>query len=169
MKFFSVSGGRLVGKRRLGAKLKITSDGTITIDYTLTDPNGAPLDRSGVVTPGPISLSFLAAYIPKGQEQYQSYIVRTATAPSGGVTATQAAADSGGTTQTVSTGEYIYTFGTKAPSGFDATSTHRIGLYGSRNLTEFDLGTNYADATYDFVPSGGIPVPRDIVRTADCN
>src|SRR6516164_6321502 len=56
----------------------IASDGTITVDYKLSDPNGAPLDRSGVVTPGPISVSFLAAYIPKGQEQYSSYIVRTA-------------------------------------------------------------------------------------------
>jgi OmcA/MtrC family decaheme c-type cytochrome len=147
---------------------KIASDGTISIDYKLADPSGAPLDRSGVVTPGAVSLSFLAAYIPKGQEQYTSYIVRTATAPSG-ATATQAAADSGGTTQTVSTGEYTYTFATRAPSGFDAAAAHRIGIYGSRNLTEFDLGTNFADATFDFVPAGGTPAPRDVVRTPDCN
>jgi len=147
---------------------KIASDGTISVDYKLADPTGAPLDRSGVTTPGPISLSFLAAYISKGQEQYTSYIVRTATAPSG-AKATQAAADSGGTTQTVATGEYVYTFSTKAPAGFDASATHRIGIYGSRNLTQWSLGTNYADATYDFVPAGGTPVPRDVVRTADCN
>ncbi len=71
---------------------KIASDGTISVDYKLTDPSGLPLDQSGVVTPGPVSLSFLAAYIPQGQEQYTSYIVRTATAASGGATATQAAA-----------------------------------------------------------------------------
>ena len=46
---------------------KIASDGTISVDYKLTDPNGAALDRSGIVTPGPITLSFLAAYIPKGR------------------------------------------------------------------------------------------------------
>jgi OmcA/MtrC family decaheme c-type cytochrome len=147
---------------------KIASDGTISVDYKLTDPTGAALDRNGVTTPGPVSLSFLAAYIPKGQAQYTSYIVRTATAPSG-ATATQAAADSGGTTQTVATGEYIYTFSTKAPSGFDPSATNRIGIYGNRNLTQFDLGTNYADATFDFVPGGGTPAPRDVVRTADCN
>jgi OmcA/MtrC family decaheme c-type cytochrome len=147
---------------------KIGSDGTISVDYKLTDPTGAPLDRSGVTTPGSISVSFLAAYIPKGQEQYTSYIVRTATAPNG-ATATQAAADSGGTTQTVATGEYIYTYATKAPSGFDPTATNRIGIYGSRNLTQFGLGTNYADTTFDFVPAGGPPVPRDVVRNADCN
>jgi len=148
---------------------KIATDGTISVDYKLTDPNGAALDQSGIVTPGPISLSFLAAYIPNGQQQYTSYIVRTATAASGGATATQAAADSGGTTATVSTGEYLYTYATKAPAGFDPTATNRIGIYGSRNLTEFDLGTNYADATYDFVPNGAKPTPRDIVRTADCD
>ncbi len=147
---------------------KIASDGTISVDYKLSDPTGLPLDLSGITTPGPISLSFLAAYIPKGQEQYTSYIVRTATAASG-ATATQAAADSGGTTTTVSTGEYIYSYHTKAPAGFDPTDTNRIGIYGSRNLTEWDLGTNYADATFDFVPAGGTSVPRDIVRTADCN
>ena len=151
------------------ASAKIGADGTISVDYKLTDPNGGPLDRGGVVTPGPVSLSFLTAYIPQGQEQYTSYVVRTVTAASGGATATQAAADSGGTTQTVSTGEYIYTFSTKAPAGFDASATHRIGIYGSRNLTQWDLGTNYADATFDFIPAGGTPAPRDVVRTTDCN
>ena len=66
-------------------------------------------------------------------------------------------------------GEYIYTYKTKAPAGFDPTLTNRIGIYGSRNLTEFDLGTNYADTTYDFAPSGGTPAPRESARTADCN
>lgn len=151
------------------ASAKIAPDGTISVDYKLTDPNGAALDRSGIVTPGPISLSFLAAYIPQGQEQYTSYVVRTATAATGGATATQAAADSGGATQTVAVGEYIYTFATKAPTGFDPSATNRIGIYGSRNLTQWDLGTNYADTTFDFVPAGGTPSPRDVVRTTDCN
>lgn len=148
----------------------IASDGTISVDYKVTDPTGAALDLSGVVTPGTISASFLAAYIPKGQTQFTSYITRTATAATGGATAIQAAADSGGTTKTVAVGEYIYTFKNKAPSGFDPSATNRIGIYGSRNLTEFDLGTNYADTTVDFVPSGsGTPAPRDVVRTPDCN
>ena len=148
---------------------KVASDGTISVDYKLTDPTGAPLDQSGITTPGSIALSFLAAYIPKGQAQYTSYITRSATAATGGATATQAAADSGGAAQTVAPGEYVYTFHTKAPAGFDPTASHRIGMYGSRNLTEWDLGTNYADATFDFVPAGGTPTPRDVVRTTDCN
>lgn len=155
---------------------KIASDGTISVDFKVTDvpPSGQPaqpLDITGVNTPGPISLSFLIASIPNGQAQYVSYISRVATAAKGGATATQAAGESmaTGTLQTVTQGEYVYTFKAKVPSGFDATATHRAGVYGSRNLTEFDLGTNYDDAVFDFVPAGGTPAPRDIVRTADCN
>ena len=148
---------------------KIAADGTISVDYTVADPNGIALDKAGIQTPGTISNSFLAAYIPKGQAQYVSYTSRVSTAVTGGATATQASADSGGTTQTVAVGEYIYTFKTKAPAGFDPTATHRIGIYGSRNLTEWDMGTNYASTTFDFVPAGGTPAPRDIVRTPDCN
>ncbi len=151
----------------------IAADGTISVDYKLTDPKGLALDQSGITTPGPITLSFIAAYIPKGQEQYYSYTTRSQTSPITHNTAIQAGADSGGTTQTVALGEYLYTFKTKAAAqgggAFDATATHRIGIYGSRNLTEFDLGTNYDDAVFDFVPAGGTPAPRDIIRTQTCN
>jgi OmcA/MtrC family decaheme c-type cytochrome len=149
---------------------KIASDGTISVDYKVADPNGAALDSSGVATPGTISLSFLAAYIPTGQAQFASYITHSVAAATGSATATQATSDSGGTTTTVAQGEYVYTFNTKAPSGFNANATTRIGIYGSRNLTQWDLGTDYADTTYDFIPSGtGTPTPRDVVRNADCN
>ena len=95
---------------------KIAADGTVSVDYKLADPNGAPLDLAGVVTPGPISVSFLIANIPAGQKQFSSYITRTVAATTGSATGTQAAGDSGGTTATVATGEYIYTFKTKLPT-----------------------------------------------------
>jgi OmcA/MtrC family decaheme c-type cytochrome len=150
---------------------KIASDGTISVDYKVTDGStpALPLDINGIQTPGVISPKFLAAYIPKGQEEFASYITTTATAVTGGATATQAAGDSGGTSTTVAVGEYIYTFKTKAPAGFDPTLTNRIGIYGSRNLTQWDMGTYNASVTYDFVPAGGTPAPRDVVRQADCN
>jgi len=148
---------------------KIASDGTISVDYKITDGTNLPLDLNGILTPGAVSPKFLAAYIPAGQEQYASYITTTATAVSGGATATQAAGDSGGTTTTVATGEYVYTFAAKATSGYNSNLTNRIGIYGSRNLTEWDMGTAYASTTFDFVPAGGTPTPRDVVRDADCN
>src|ERR1039457_3230772 len=129
----------------------IAQDGTISVDYKVTDPKGLPLDPAGITTPGAVSLSFLCAYIPKGQTQFVSYATRAQTSPITNVTALQAGADSGGTTKTVTDGEFVYTFKTKAVgaanAAWDPTATHRVGIYGSRNLTEFDLGTNYASNT----------------------
>lgn len=167
---------------RPGLTIKVVSaniagDGTISVDYKLTDPDGLPLDLAGVQTPGAVSVSFLAAYIPKGQQQFWSFTTRVSTStvgPNKGNSAIQAAADSGGTTQTVAVGEYVYTFKTKAAAqtggAFDSTATTRIGIYGSRNLTEFDLGTNFGSVTYDFVPNGSkVTSTRDVIRSASCN
>ncbi len=164
---------------RPGLTLKVVSstiaqDGTISVDYKITDPNGLPLDPAGITTPGAVSVSFVCAYIPKGQTQFYSYATRAQTSPITNVTANQAGADSGGTTKQVADGEFVYTFKTKAVgannAAYDPTATHRVGIYGSRNLTEFDLGTNYASNTLTFIPAGGTPTNnRDVVRTASCN
>jgi OmcA/MtrC family decaheme c-type cytochrome len=146
----------------------IASNGTIAVNYTLTDPGGLPLDATGVYTPGTISLSYVAAVLPNGQEDYMTYTTRTAT---GTVipTTQQPGADSGGAVTVTPTG-YQYVFHTVAPSGFDATATHTIGIYGSRNLTVYNLGTNYASATYNFVPNGStVAHTHDIIETASCN
>src|SRR5579863_1377245 len=58
---------------------KIATDGTISVTYTLADPNGLPLDATGATTPGVISLAYEASYIPKGQEQYVAYTTASAT------------------------------------------------------------------------------------------
>jgi OmcA/MtrC family decaheme c-type cytochrome len=146
----------------------IASDGTITATYTVSDPTGLPLDTAGVYTPGTISLSFLAAAIPHGQEQYVSYITKVAT---GTVVAStnQPGADSGGTTANNGPGQYTYTFKTKA-TGFDPTATNTIGIYGSRNLTTYSLGTDYASTTFNFVPNGSkVVTTRDVIRTVSCD
>jgi OmcA/MtrC family decaheme c-type cytochrome len=146
----------------------IASDGTISTTFTIADPQGLPLDITGITTPGPVSLSFLAAYIPKGQEQYVSYITRSATGPVIPTT-NQPAADSGGTTTQVAPGQYTYAFKTKA-TGVDPTTTNTIGIYGSRNLTSFNLNTAYASTTFNFVPNGSAVVTtRDVIRDASCD
>src|ERR1035441_9574079 len=133
---------------------KITSAGVISVDYKIFDTGltGLPLDQAGGLTPGAVSPHFIPAYIPQGQEQYTDYDVSTVTAVTGGATATQAGGDSGGTTTTVATGEYIYTFKTTAPARVDPTLTNRVAVYGSRSLTAYDLGSYNATATFDFVP-----------------
>src|SRR5580700_8668303 len=147
----------------------IASDGTITVTYTLTDPNGLPLDSAGVTTPGTISVSFVAAVLSNSQGDYTTYTTRSAT---GTVLAStqQPGADSGGAITSLGSGEYQYIFHTKAPSGYDATATHTIGIYGSRNLTVYNLGTNYASTTYNFVPNGSkLTHINDVIKTASCN
>jgi OmcA/MtrC family decaheme c-type cytochrome len=135
----------------------------------LTDPNGLPLDSAGVTTPGLVGLSYVAAVIPNSQEDYTAYTTRSATGTALG-TIQQPGADSGGTTAQVGAGQYQYTFHTAAPSGFDATATHTIGIYGSRNLTPYGLTINYASATYNFVPNGSsVTHVHDIIKTASCN
>ncbi len=147
----------------------ITSNGTITVTYTLTDPNSLPLDSAGVTTPGTISLSYVAAVLPAGQEDYTTYTTASATGTVLG-TIHQPGADSGGVVTQVGPGQYQYTFHTAAPTGFDTTATHTIGVYGSRNLTAYGLTTNYASTTYNFVPNGAtVTNTHNIIQTASCN
>ena len=148
----------------------IAADGTITTKFRLTDPKGLPLDRTGTFTPGSVSTSFIAATIPAGQEQYTAYTTRLQKSPINGVSATQAGTDAGGTYQQVGDGEYVYTFHTKAPATIDRNATHSIGVYSSRDLTDFDLGTSFDDNVFNFVPNGTpVVTTRDVVRTAACN
>ena len=148
----------------------IGADNKMRVTYLITDNNGLPLDRLGVVTPGSVSTSFIGAYIPQGQSQYVAYTTRTQTSPITGVSAIQASADTGGTQQQVGEGTYTYTFGRSLPANFDRTVTHTVALYGSRNLTEFDLGTQYSNVEYNWVPSGAaVTQVRDVVRTETCN
>ena len=148
----------------------IDSDGTIRTRFRMTDPKGLPLDRDGVFTPGAVSTSFLVAVIPAGERQYISYITRTRSSSITNLTATQATSDSGGSYEQVGDGEYIYTFGAKAPAGFDSTATHTIGVYARRDLRDYDLDRPSNDDTLDFVPDGSeVTVVRDVVSTDTCN
>jgi OmcA/MtrC family decaheme c-type cytochrome len=150
-------------------KGEIANDGTMKVTFKLTDPKGMPLDRAGVVTPGAVSVSFIAATIPNGQDKYQAYTTRVQTSPITGRAATQATGQNNGTFRQIGEGEYEYTFSVKAPAAIDRTATHTFAAYGSRNLSEFDLGTQYDDDTVDFVPAGGqVRAVRDIIRTETC-
>ncbi len=147
----------------------VAANGTIAVQYTLTDPTGLPLDSAGVYTPGAISTSFVAGYIPNGQEQYTAYTTRVATGTAI-ASVNQPGADSGGTATVLGNGAYRYVFKTQAPTGFDTTATNTIGIYGSRNLTAYTLPTNYASTTFNFVPNGAkVTHTRDVIETASCN
>ena len=149
---------------------EIAADGTISVRYRLSDAAGTRLDRTGAETPGTVSTSFICATIPKGATQYVSYTTRTQTSPITSVAAIQAAGENNGEFRALGNGEYLYIFRTKAPEGFDPTATHSIGAYGSRNLSQFSLGSHYDDDVFTFVPDGSrVQTVRDVIRTATCN
>ncbi len=148
----------------------IAQDGTVTVNFSIADPKGLALDRQGITTPGAVTTSFLIAYLPNDQNQYVNYITRTATSTtSTGITTQQPTADSGGAYTPTPTG-YMYTFKNKLPAGFDVTATHTIGVYATRDLSDFDLGTYWDDDVFSLVPNGS-PVTHihDEVRTQTCN
>lgn len=148
----------------------IPADRKAEVTFTLADPAGLPLDRTGIYTPGPVSTSFILANIPAGEEAYYSYTSRIQTSPITGDSAEQASSDSGGSYTEIAIGTYMYKFGTVLPEGYDADVTHTVGIYASRNLSEFELSTYYANELEHFVPSGSSePMPRDIVTTETCN
>jgi OmcA/MtrC family decaheme c-type cytochrome len=152
----------------------IAQDGTITARFTLTDSNGNGLDYTGALTAGPVSLAFVAAYIPNGQAQYVAYT----TTVDNSITnknppQVQAGTDSGGTYSLVdpASGTYDYTFKTKAPAGFDVTATHSIGAQASRNLSSYGYATAFtSDDVFTFVPNGSkVTNVRDVVTESACN
>jgi OmcA/MtrC family decaheme c-type cytochrome len=152
----------------------IAKDGTITVRATLADVDGNPLDRLGVATPGPVSLSFICGYIPAGKTQYTSYTTTVLNATiNTNPPQTQAANDSGGTFTTNAIGDYTYTFKTKAPTTFDASVTHSVGVSAFRNLAEygtFDEWSMVSNDVYSFVPNGSaVKTTRSVAVTESCN
>jgi OmcA/MtrC family decaheme c-type cytochrome len=164
---------------RPGIQVKIASaaiaqDGTITARVKIADPKGLPLDRNGISTPGAVSISLIAAYIPAGKTQYVSYTTTTLKSTiNDNPSQVQAANDSGGTFTANGDGDYTYTFKTKAPAGFDAGATHAIGVSARRDLTEFMTYAEWSETANDvfvFVPNGSpVKVTRSIVSTQACN
>lgn len=151
-------------------EVDIAPDGTVAVDFMITDDKGLPLDIDGIFTPGEVSASFVLARIPEGETHYVAYTTRTQTSPITGESAIQPTADSGGTFTKLSDGQYRYTFNTKLPADFDADATHSIGIYAERDLSEFDLGEQVDNEVVDFVPSGGeLPAIHDVVSTESCN
>ena len=167
-----------LGKTGVTPKIQsavIAKDGTITVRATIVDSTGLPLDRLGVVTQGPVSMSFIAAYIPAGQSQYVSYTT-TVLKPTLNLNMpaqTQAANDSGGTFATNNVGDYTYTFKTKAPVNFDPTVTTSIGVSATRDLSAygtFDEWSETGNDVFNFVPNGtAVANTRSIVTTNACN
>ncbi|HWC95283.1 MAG TPA: OmcA/MtrC family decaheme c-type cytochrome [Candidatus Sulfopaludibacter sp.] len=151
----------------------IAKDGTVVARFTVTDSQGLGLDVNGVQTPGTLTFSFVAAYIPSGQTQYTAYTTTTDKALNTNPSQIQAGGDTGGKYALVdaTSGTWDYTFGTKLPITYDPTATHSIGMQASRSLTNFGYPTAFtSNDVYTWVPSGGpVTVTRDLISEASCN
>jgi OmcA/MtrC family decaheme c-type cytochrome len=140
----------------------ISSNPVVT--FRLTDDRGMPINRSAETQTQPpkLTLRFIIARIDKGEDQYTDYI----TTPAGQPTAEGAATNVGFYTD-LGDGVSTYEFKTALPEDFDMNVTHTVGIYARR-----DVGSQryVANATFDFVPSGGqVTTVRDVVRTKACN
>ncbi len=150
---------------------QISPDGTISVTFSITDPQGLPLDLDGVATPGPVKVKMTLATIYNDgvSEQYTSHVTKTVADPVSGRTGTQGVLDNGGAFKQIGPGTYTYIFGTKV-ANFDATATHSIGGQAERDLSDFSLGVQAIDDVFSFVPNGTqVTIIRDVVATAACN
>jgi OmcA/MtrC family decaheme c-type cytochrome len=136
--------------------VSIPADRHPVVEISFTDDMGAPLDREGIETPGPISFSYILSWYDADRRDYVAYTTRAQTSPITGDTADQASTDQGGTTEDLEMGRIRYIFGTQLPEGYDMSVTHTLGIYATRDLTDTPLETRqYDNVEYDFVPDGG--------------
>ncbi len=150
--------------------VQFTAGSPLTVNYKLTDPQGALLDQTGVQTPGAVSVRYILAYIPAatpGGQYVNITTTKNTTVP--GVSVDAPGTDSGGTLVTNPDGSYSYTFKTAVPATVPTGSTITVGMTAARDLTSFDLGTNYDNEISSFVLGGGTPDVRQVVTTATCN
>jgi OmcA/MtrC family decaheme c-type cytochrome len=151
--------------------VQIPADRHPVVDLTITDDMGQPLDRAGIQTPGPVSLSYVLSWYDAEHRDYVSYTTRPQTSPITGDTAIQASTDSGGTTEDLAMGHIRYTFGTQLPADYPQGVTTTVGIYASRDLSETPLAaTQYDNIEYDFVPDGSAVVDRwEEILNSTCN
>lgn len=165
---------------RPGLKITVKSvtipeDRKPVVEYTITDNFDQPLDRLGKKTPGAVSTSWILAWYNPETRLYTAYTTRTATAsptsPNPGAKAIQATGENNGVFTDKGNGVYTYKFNTALPANYDATKTHSVGFYATRNLTE-QIGKNYySDEVFDFRPDGqNVTAKWDKIReVASCH
>jgi OmcA/MtrC family decaheme c-type cytochrome len=164
-----------IGYIRPGYKItvesvNITPDSKVEVVMNFKDDKNQPLDRAGMVTPGPLSVSFILAWYDGAKRQYTSYTVSKQTSPITGNSCDQAGTDKGGTWTDLELGRAKYVFKTTVPAGYDGSKTHTLAAYGSRNLTDIIGKTYYANTEYDFRPDGGaVTETWAAVANATCN
>jgi OmcA/MtrC family decaheme c-type cytochrome len=147
----------------------IDSAGVAKVKFKLADSAGAPLDVNGILTEGKVTMRFIIAYLDTdgagNPTQYQNYITTSVTSPITSVTTDQPSSDSAGSFTELLPGEFEYTLKT-AITVADAKKTHTTGIYAYR---DFDSKRYVANAEWSWVPGGGTPADRELVKQDNCN
>jgi len=152
--------------------VSIPADLQPVADLSFYDDLNQPLDRLGLATPGPLSISLIMAWWDPNARQYTSYTTRSQTSPITNVTAIQASADSGGTWTDLAIGHSTYRFKTALPAGYDTTKTHTLAIYATRDLITQNISDKdyYANVEQDFRPDGGAVTDTwDMISNSACN
>lgn len=143
-----------------------------TVELSLTDGLGRPLDRTGGYTEGAVSASLVLGRLGERSDglplQYVSYTARPVAFDGGSVV--QNAADSNGTwaeQEPLGTGRYTYRFAAPVAPGAAAGTTHTVGVYATRTFRGVRA---VANALFHFRPDGQpVTARRALVTTAACN
>ena len=138
------------------------------VTFTLADPFGVPLDRTGVLTDTKVSVGFVLAQLAQNSDgspgQYTAYTTRVQTSPITNQSATQATTESveaNFAAVDLAHGSYSYTFA--APlTGLDPTLTQTV-------LASAVRGTAMDRDTFSIRPDGGTTVTRQEVTDATCD
>jgi hypothetical protein len=141
---------------RPGLNLKIASVTNFgpgqkpVVEFFMTDDLKQPLDRTGGLTPGVVSLRFIPAVWNPTTRRYTNYIGFNANPNLNA----NPGRDNTGTYQELETGHYKYTFANTLPATMDPSKPHTLAAMGSRNTTDFVGKQYYAVPQYvDFTPS----------------
>ncbi len=142
---------------------------TATVEFTIADASGTPLDRDGRYTQGAVSSSFILAALEENADgdgvAYHAYTTRRQTSPITMESADQASTDSGGTYEELAEGRYRYTFGTPI-TVMNEGWTHTVGVYAER---EFEDEEYLVNVEHSFRPDGAAATTtREVVSDAAC-
>jgi OmcA/MtrC family decaheme c-type cytochrome len=160
---------------RPGLKVEIRSvtipdDRKPLVELVYKDDLNQPLDRLGVETPGAVSMSFVMAWWNPTTRYYTAYTTRHVKSPITGVETDQAGTDSGGTWTDVELGRSTYKFKTALPAGFDASKTHTLAMYATRDLRTLGGTRHVVNIEHDFRPDSQPVVDAwNKAETATCN